>query len=155
MKSTVINTTLSLIALVTMALAANGARANDNDFERYQQHSSRYEQNWREQGHVSRQAQRASQQRLAEINQRQAQQHDRIQQGLNTHALTKREFRALITEQQRISSWGRDFTTDGFLSPFEFEKLDRALDIAGRNIKVEKQDRQTRGSGYGNQRYYN
>lgn len=163
MKSTVINTTLSLIALATMALAANGARANDNDFERYSQNNARYSQtnerygeSWREQDrHISRKAQRASEQRLAEINQRQAKQQDRIHNGMDNHGLTQREFRSLMAEQQRIRSWERSFTADGFLSKYEFQKLDLALDTASRNIRAEKRDHQSRDSGYGNYRYYN
>lgn len=162
MKSTVINTTLSLIALATMALAANGAQANHDDSARYGQFNERYGQSheryaepWHEQGHVSRQAQRASQQRLAEINQRQAKQYDRIQNGRDNHALTQREFRSLMAEQQRIRSWERSFTADGFLSKHEFQKLDLALDTAAQNIRAEKRDHQSRGSGYGHPRYYN
>lgn len=163
MKSNVINTSLSLIALATMALAANNARANHDHSERYGQVNERYSQvnerygeSWREQDrYLSRKAQRASEQRLAEINQRQAKQHDRIHKGLDDHALTQREFRSLMAEQQRIRSWERSFTADGFLSKYEFQKLDLALDTASRNIRAEKRDHQSRDSGYGNYRYYN
>lgn len=148
MKNTVINTTLGLIALATMTFAAGGAQANHDT-------PQAYGQTWNERGHQPRQAQRASQQRLAQINARQAEQQNRIQNGLRTHALTQREFRALMAEQQRIRFLEREFTVDGFMSPFEFQKLDRALNVANRNIRIEKHDRQTRNSGYGNYRYFN
>lgn len=145
MKNTLINTTLSVVALATMALASTGAQA---DYDTRQA----YGQTWNERGHQPRQAQRASQERLAQINARQAEQQDRIQGGMRNRALTRGEFRALMAEQQRIRYMEREFTADGFLSPFEFQKLDRALDMANRNIRLEKHDRQTRNSGYNNYR---
>ena len=163
MKSTVINTSLSLIAVATMALAANGAQASHDHSERYSQVNERYSQtneryaeSWREHDrYVPRKAQRASEQRLAEINHRQAKQHDRIHNGMDNHALTQREFRLLMAEQERIRSMERSFTADGFLSKTEFQRLDLALDTAAQNIRAEKRDHQSRGSGYGGSRYYN
>lgn len=151
MKKSVINTTLGLIALATMGFAASHAQANHDAPQRF---DTPYGQTWNERGHQPRQAQRASQHRLAQINARQAGQRDRIQSGLHNRALTQREFRALMAEQQSIRHMEREFTVDGFLSPFEFQKLDNALGIASRNIRMEKRDRDTRTSHYGN-RYGN
>jgi hypothetical protein len=36
------------------------------------------------------------------------------------------------------------FRADGFIDPREFQRLDRALDIASQNIRAEKHDRQAR-----------
>lgn len=151
MKKSVTNTTLGLIALATMSFAASHAQANHDTPQRF---DTPYGQNWTERGDYGpRHGQRANH-RLAEINARQAQQQDRIQQGLQNGTLTRREFRALMSEQHYIRSMERDFMADGFLSPFEFQKLDHALDVAGRNIRMEKRDYDTRTSHYGN-RYGN
>ena len=151
MKKSVTNTTLGLIALATMSFAASHAQANHDSPQRF---DTPYGQTWQErEDYGPRHGQRANQHRLAEINARQAQQQDRIQQGLQNGALTRREFRALMSEQHGIRSMERDFMADGFLSPFEFKRLDRALDMAGRNIRMEKHDYDTRTSHYENARY--
>lgn len=157
MKSSTINTTLGLIALATMSFAASNAQANHDTTERfntpyYGQPSYGQPSNgqW---GYGRRHAQRANQQRLTEIDARQAQQRDRIKQGWQNGNLTHPEYHALLAEQQFVRSMERDFMADGFLSPFEFRKLDNALDTADRNIRAEKHDHDTRASYEDNSRY--
>lgn len=156
MKSSTINTTLGLIALATMSFAASNAQANDTQ-ERF---NTPYGQTWSGQtrngrgNYGPRHAQRANQQRLAEVDARQAQQQERIKEGWQNGDLTHPEYHALLSEQQYIRSMERDFMSDGFLSPFELQKLDNTLDMADRNIRAEKHDHDTRASyddnaGYG------
>lgn len=151
MKNSVTNTTLGLIALATMSFAASNVQASHDTPQRF---NAPYGQTWNERGDYGpRHGQRANQQRLGEINARQARQQDRIQQGMQNGTLTRREFRSLMSEQQYIRSMERNFIADGFLSPFEFQKLDHALSAAARNIRMEKRDHDSRTSYYGNMRY--
>ena len=153
MKKSVVNTTLGLIALATMSFAASHAQANHDTPQRYD--APYGGQHWQERGDYRPRHNQHDNQRLAEINARQAQQQDRIRQGMQNGTLTRREFRSLMSEQQYIRSMERDFIADGFLSPFEFRKLDHALDVAGRNIRMEKRDYDSRTSQYENRnRFY-
>lgn len=151
MKKSVVNTTLGLIALATMSFAASHAQASHDTSQRF---DAPYGiQNWQERGGYHPRHFQHDNQRLAEINARQARQQDRIRQGMHDGALTRREFRMLISEQHHIRSMKRDFMADGYLSPFEFRKLDQALHVAGRNIRMEKHDYDTRTSHYDRYRY--
>lgn len=150
MKKSVVNTTLGLVALATMSFAASHAQANHDSTQRIDRP---YGHHWEERGDYGPRHGQRPNHRLGEINARQARQQERIRQGMHNGALTRREFRALISEQHYIRSMKRDFMADGFLSPFEFKKLDHALDVAGRNIRMEKRDYDTRTSYYENSRY--
>jgi len=163
MKSYTINTTLGLIALATMSFAASNAQANDTPERFNTPYGQTYSQTWGGQtwngrgNYGPRHAQRANQQRLAEIDARQAQQQERIKAGWENGDLTHPEYHALLAEQQYIRSMKRDFMSDGFLSPFEFRKLDNALHMAARNIQSENHDHDARASyddnaGYGHRR---
>ena len=160
MKNSTINTTLGLIALATMSFAASNAQANHDSPERF---DTRYGQtygqtwggqNWNGQGNYGpRRMQRANQQRLGEIDARQARQQERIQQGWQNGDLTHSEYHALLAEQQNFRTVKRDFMSDGFLTQSEFQQLENGLDAADRNIQMEKHDHETRFSDYGNSRY--
>ena len=150
MKSSVINTTLGLIALATMSFATSNAQANDTP----QRFNTPYGQTWNGQGgYGPRHAYRLNQSRLAEIDTRLAQQQERITEGWENGDLTHPEYHELLAEQQYIRSIKRDFMSDGFLSPFEFRKLDNALHMAARNIQAEKHDHDARASYDDNARY--
>ena len=151
MKQSVINTTLGLIALATMSLAASHAQANHDTSQRYDRP---YGHNWEEREHYRPRHSQQDNHRIAEINARQARQQDRIRQGMQEGELTRREFRALMSEQHYIRSMERDFMADGFLSPFEFRKLDQALDVSARNIRMEKRDHDARNSHHDNRYGY-
>jgi hypothetical protein len=89
-----------------------------------------------------------------EVNERQDRQMDRILSGFYEKRITAHEFRRLMDEQRDIRQMERQFLSDGFLNRSEYQKLDRALDNASRNIYKEKHDAQARpnyyGDGYGN-----
>jgi len=81
---------------------------------------------------------------LREINMRQAQQHERIERGLQRGVITRWEFRRLMAEQQNIQAMERAFVADGFLAPRERMELNRRLDVAASSIRFEATDHQRR-----------
>ncbi len=85
---------------------------------------------------------------MKEVNDRQDKQHDRILDGFYDKRITMQEFRRLMDQQHDIRNMERAFLADGFLSRFEYQKLDTALDNASRNIYKEAHDVQGR-PGYG------
>lgn len=87
---------------------------------------------------------------INEVNDRQDQQMDRILGGLYDKRINPVEFRKLMDEQRAIRGLERQFLADGFLTRFEYQKLDAALDAASRNIFREGHDAQGR-PGYGGQ----
>jgi hypothetical protein len=92
------------------------------------------------------------------INDRQDQQTDRILNGLYEKRINPLEFRKLMDEQQAVRKMERAYLSDGFLTRFEYQRLDAALDAASRSIFKEGHDSQGRpgyggwnsGHGYGN-----
>lgn len=130
MKSTLMKKTLALLAL---GLAATGAQAG---WERDDDYPS---------GRAYQQSQWFSQ----EIDARQDRQVERIMAGMREGRLTRAEFRWLKQEQRDIRFMENDFRADGLIDAREFQRLERALDVASRNIRAEKHDRQARGAyGY-------
>lgn len=79
------------------------------------------------------------------IDQRQFNEHRRIEEGRRTGALTWREAAELRHEQMRISRMIRVARADGYVSPREAREIEFAQDAASRNIFAEKHDRDTRG----------
>lgn len=135
MKSTSFKTTLSILTLGVMGLAAGGAQAGWGDDRGFNH------------GPAFQQSRMFSQQ----INERQERQMERIQAGFRGGKLTMPEFRELMREQNEIRDMERHFSADGRIDAREYARLDRALDIASSNIKDENQDRQTR-YGYNDNR---
>ncbi len=128
MKNTLMKNTLAVLALGTLGLMASAAQAD-----------------WNRDGHgygdrTIQQGRHFAQQ----VNARQQQQMDRIHAGLRTGSLTRHEFNALMHEQHGIRVMEQRFRADGYIDPREFQRLDRALDIASQNIRAEKHDRQAR-----------
>jgi hypothetical protein len=76
-----------------------------------------------------------------QINARRDRQIERIRAGMQEGRLTRMEFRELMHEQREIRAMERHFRADGYIDAREFQRLDRALDIASRNIRAEKHDR--------------
>lgn len=151
MKKSVTNTTLGLIALATMSFAASNAQANHDDMSRYDR---QYGQSWQDRGdYAPRHGQRVNQQRMAEINTRQAKLMNRIERGIWDGSLTRRESRTLMSELQYFDTVKRDFISDGFLTTSEFRQLDNGLNIAARNIRTQRHDDDMRTSNYDNTRY--
>ena len=128
MKST-LKKTLGVLAISTLGLAATGAQADWDRGYGYQH-----------EGHAFRQSQLFGEQ----INARQDRQMERIHAGMRSGNLTRFEFRELMHEQREIRAMERYFRADGMIYGHEFQRLDRALDIASHNIKLEKHDRQAR-----------
>jgi uncharacterized membrane protein YebE (DUF533 family) len=130
MKST-LKKSLGVLAIGTLGLAATGAQADWDRGHGYQHD-----------GHIFRQSQMFGEQ----INARQDRQMERIQAGMHSGNLTRFEFRELMHEQREIRAMEHYFRADGVIDAREFQRLDRALDIASHNIKQEKHDRQARYS---------
>jgi uncharacterized membrane protein YebE (DUF533 family) len=124
MKNTLLKTTLGMLAL---GLIATGAQAN-----------------WEHDGYGSRQAYQQTQAFSQQINARQDRQMDRIRAGMRSGQITRVEFRELMQEQHHIRGMEQHFLADGRIDAREFQRLDRALDAADRNIRMEKHDRQAR-----------
>lgn len=130
MKSVLTKRTLGVLAL---GLVATGAQAS------WDHHERAYDR------HAYQQSQRFSQM----IDARQDRQMERIMDGMHQGHLTRGEFRRLQREQHDIRAMEHHFRADGVIDVREFQRLDRALDVASRNIQGEKHDRQAR-SPYGN-----
>lgn len=133
MKSTTFKHTLSILTLGLMGLAAGGAQAGWG-----YDHDAGYNASYRHAPNFSEQ-----------INARQDRQMQRIQAGFRNGMLTRFETRELMRQQAGIRDMERHFRSDdGRIDAREFQRLDHALDMAARNIRDEKTDRQAR-NGYG------
>lgn len=78
------------------------------------------------------------------INERQAQQRERIEQGVRTGELSREEAQTLRAEQRAIGREERYYRADGVLTPRERHELQRELDEASQNIYEEKHDPERR-----------
>jgi hypothetical protein len=78
------------------------------------------------------------------INQRQENQKDRIQQGVASDALTKKEAKQLRTEQRGIRAEEKAFKVDGKLTKAERKELVKDQNRASHDIYKQKHDGQTR-----------
>jgi hypothetical protein len=76
------------------------------------------------------------------VDARQQRQHERILQGMRSGALTPHEVHQLMRDQMEIRHMERRFLADGRIDRDEWQRLDKALDEASRNIREEKHDRQ-------------
>jgi len=130
MKSKLNKTLIALLTFGALGLAASGAQAGWNHHGYGPGHAF--------------QAYKQSQLFGQEINARQNRQMERIHAGMRQGELTRFEFRRLMQEQHEIRAMEHHFAADGLIDAREFQRLDRALDIASRNIKEEKHDRQDR-----------
>lgn len=77
------------------------------------------------------------------VDQMQAQQRQRIQQGLRSGQLTPKEADRLMKEQQEIERMQHKYMSDNRLAPNERQRLMAALEEASRNIWRERHDAQT------------
>ncbi len=78
------------------------------------------------------------------VNLRQYDQAERIRQGVLSGSLTRSEAARLRTEQRVIRSEERVYRSDGVLTAFERADLRHDLDVASRDIRIQKHDRQRR-----------
>jgi len=82
--------------------------------------------------------------RTPRINRRQENQQDRIQQGVKSGALTRREAGRLESLEGRIQANKLIDKSDGHVSPRERAQLNRELNRASRDIYRDKHNRYTR-----------
>jgi hypothetical protein len=82
--------------------------------------------------------------RTPRINQRQENQQDRIQQGVKSGQLTRREAQRLESIEGRIQANKLIDKSDGHVSPRERAQLDRELNRASRDIYRAKHNKYTR-----------
>jgi hypothetical protein len=113
-------------------------------------HAGFYDRGDHGRSHVAKQSQAYIQQ----VNTRQAQQMRRIEAARRAGLLSRHEFSMLKHEQQQIRTLERKFRADGIMNAREFQRLDRALNIAHRNNRMETLARNTR-QGYGHSHRYN
>ncbi|MBL8312728.1 MAG: hypothetical protein JNK55_03180 [Rubrivivax sp.] len=76
------------------------------------------------------------------LDQRQARQDQRIQQGVASGELNQREARRLENQQDRVEAAETRAKADGKVTAVERRRLDRAQDRASANIAKQKHDRQ-------------
>jgi hypothetical protein len=139
MKTNLMKKTLAALSLASLGLMATGAQADGNRGGFADGHN-----------HLGY---NHSQVLGQQINARQNQQMERIQAGMRSGAVSRGEYRALMQEQNEIRVMERRFKADGFIDAREFQRLDRALDVASRNILDEKHDRQARNTSGHNPRF--
>ncbi len=80
----------------------------------------------------------------ATSDERQERQQDRIEQGIKSGELTKREAARLERQEAKIAAEEKAFRSDGKLSVRERAKLQRDLNKTSRHIYRQKHDAQTR-----------
>lgn len=76
------------------------------------------------------------------VDQRQAAQDARIQQGVQSGQLTEREAAKLERGQQHVQNMENKATADGTVTRKESSRIEHAQDQQNRKIKREKHDRQ-------------
>ena len=150
-KKTLAALVLGSLGLVTTGAQADGSRGDYHGFDHdsYISMHDRYHY-----PHHDRDAYQQSRLFSQQIDARQDRQMDRIRAGMRSGSLTRNEFRELMQEQNKIRAMERHFLADGFIDAREFQRLDRALDMASRNILEEKHDRQERYA-YGHHPWFN
>ena len=84
--------------------------------------------------------------RLATINEREAQIKARIERGLNNGRITNREARILYRQLASIEAKERAFKSDGRLSYREDAELKRDLDRMAENVRAQVRDEERRYS---------
>lgn len=80
----------------------------------------------------------------ANINERQARQQGRIQQGIQSGELTKQEAYKLQMKQRHINRTEARYRADGHLSKGERARLNRMENKQSANINIQKHDNQNR-----------
>lgn len=82
------------------------------------------------------------------VDRRQDRQWNRIQNGIDSGELSRGEARRLMRGQRRIARMEDRFERDGYISPRERRKLERALNRNSKRIKRAKHN-DHQGYGYG------
>lgn len=87
------------------------------------------------------------------IDRREDRQERRIQDGVRSGDITRREYRQLEAEQARIREMERHAKRDGRIDRYEAAQIERAQDAASRHIAQERNDSERRGS-WGSKRWW-
>ena len=82
------------------------------------------------------------------IDRREDRQERRIEQGVRSGEITRREYRQLESEQARIREMERRAKSDGHIDRREAAAIERAQDNASRHIRQEAHDGDRRGNWY-------
>jgi CRISPR/Cas system-associated endoribonuclease Cas2 len=127
----------TLIAIATAGLLASGAAVAGQ--------TNMYAAEANHQGLVGVQyGYDRSDERSANINEREARIKDRIQRGMHDGSLTDREARRLYRELADIEGKERAFRSDGRLDGRETAELNRDLDRLASNLQDQRHDEQRR-----------
>ncbi len=78
------------------------------------------------------------------IDRRQAIQEQRIQNGVRSGEITRREYRQLEAEQARIRHMEHMAKRDGHVDRYEAARIREAQNAAGRHIRTEANDNESR-----------
>jgi hypothetical protein len=136
-------TTLTLIgAASALALSATAASAQDYNRDGYRDAPR---SDYRNDGH------RGNHNAWVSINQRQAQLDRRIDQGVRSGSLNRREAYRLRTEFNQIARLETRYRVNG-LNGWERADLDRRFDRLSAQIRAERHDQYGSGYGYDNRR---
>lgn len=84
-----------------------------------------------------------------QIDRREANQEYRIQQGVRSGELTRREYLSLEAEQARIRQLEARAKRDGHITAYEAREIRAAQNAASRHIEHEKHDSERAGTRYG------
>ena len=87
------------------------------------------------------------------VDRRQTNQWRRINDGIENGELSRREAKRLFRNQKRLARMERRFERDGYYSPRERRKMERALDRASHRIKRAKNNDHYRPYGHGHRRH--
>ncbi len=88
------------------------------------------------------------------IDRREDNQERRIEQGVRSGDITRREAAHLKAEQERIHAMERSAKRDGVIDRREAAQIERAQDQASRHIAQERNDGERRGSGWSHRRWW-
>ncbi|NTV95060.1 MAG: hypothetical protein HGA75_06535 [Thiobacillus sp.] len=147
MKASTTLKTLAVLGLTSMTLMAGAAQA-DNGYG-YGNYGGYPNANPWMNGQVNQQArfQFAMRERLAQLDQRQDAQMQRILAGMENGRLTMKEATGLLREHLAIGNLERKYLADGRLGPNELQDLEQRLETANRHIQFEKNDREQQRGG--------
>lgn len=159
-------TIMTIIGLTFSVMAVESAMAEPHHFGNHGQHAQQrheaakeHREQWQKKSPEERSAKREEMHqrfqnkapeegkaRLRDpgVNQRQANQHERIEQGIHSGQLTKGEAKQLATEQRAIRQEERQYKSDGVLTKDERKDLHQDLNAASKDIYSEKHDAEHR-----------
>jgi hypothetical protein len=123
-----------------------GAKARHEKWQKMtpEERSAKREQMQQRRKNMSPEQHAAMRNRDPGVNARQSNQHERIEQGVHSGALTKDEAKGLASEQRSIRQEERRYKSDGVLTKDERKDLHQDLNAASKDIYNEKHDAEHR-----------